>query len=454
MLGSWMVYTLLVTAVLGMAGLAVEEVLSALRRPTRGAWALAHVASVAIPTLIFGLSGRPETQTVHPAIAGAGFPQPALPLGTELEGNRLADLTWFLSGAWLVSSALLTTGLVVGWRRLNSALADCCAEELSGVRVLVSEDLGPAVTVGLPRRIVVPRWLLDEPAETLDAVVAHERSHMQARDPELILLAALPALLMPWNLPLWWQLARLRLAVEVDCDKRVLAHTNLTKVQYGRLLLDVGSRRRGRGFAGAAFSERPTDLQRRLERMMEKPMRRNGWMVLGMGFVAGAVTAVVFLMPRPQGIMIPLSELLPAWVTGVVPPSPSEVDASPSPVFTPMTSRPEIENVSEVFRAIERKYPPLLRDAGIGGRVVVWFFIDEVGRVQHIRMAQSSGQASLDAAAMTVAEVYEFTPALNGDRPTAVWVQFPVIFQAQIGRSVEVEPPRLQRPKTDGLVPR
>jgi len=145
---------------------------------------------------------------------------------------------------------------------------------------------------------------------------------------------------------------------------------------------------------------------------------------------------------------------LPAWVTGVVPPSPSEVDASPSPVFTPMTSRPEIENVSEVFRAIERKYPPLLRDAGIGGRVVVWFFIDEVGRVQHIRMAQSSGQASLDAAAMTVAEVYEFTPALNGDRPTAVWVQFPVIFQAQIGRSVEVEPPRLQRPKTDGLVPR
>ena len=29
--------------------------------------------------------------------------------------------------------------------------------------------------------------------------------------------------LMPWNLPLWWQWRRLRFAIEVDCDARVLA---------------------------------------------------------------------------------------------------------------------------------------------------------------------------------------------------------------------------------------
>jgi outer membrane biosynthesis protein TonB len=34
-----------------------------------------------------------------------------------------------------------------------------------------------------------------------------------------------------------------------------------------------------------------------------------------------------------------------------------------------------------VQRALERNYPPLLRDAGIGGTPVVWFFIDENGRV-------------------------------------------------------------------------
>ena len=28
---------------------------------------------------------------------------------------------------------------------------------------------------------------------------------------------------MPWNLALWWQLRRLRLAVEMDCDNRVVA---------------------------------------------------------------------------------------------------------------------------------------------------------------------------------------------------------------------------------------
>jgi hypothetical protein len=41
------------------------------------------------------------------------------------------------------------------------------------------------------------------------------------------------------------------------------------------------------------------------------------------------------------------------------------------PVFTPMTVSPEILNRNEVQQALIREYPPLLRDVGIGGRVVV-----------------------------------------------------------------------------------
>jgi periplasmic protein TonB len=116
-----------------------------------------------------------------------------------------------------------------------------------------------------------------------------------------------------------------------------------------------------------------------------------------------------------------------------LPPPPEEQgsDISAAPVFTPMTVRPEIKNVPEVIRAMEREYPPILRDAGIGGRVVVWFFIDEEGRVQDFRISTSSGHSALDDAAIKVASVYRFTPALNRDQKVKVWVQFPITFEVR-----------------------
>jgi periplasmic protein TonB len=116
-----------------------------------------------------------------------------------------------------------------------------------------------------------------------------------------------------------------------------------------------------------------------------------------------------------------------------LPPPPEEegADISAAPVFTPMTVRPEIKNVSEVIRAMEREYPPILRDAGIGGRVVVWFFIDEEGNVQDKRISESSGHSALDEAAMKVAGVYRFSPALNRDQKVKVWVQFPITFEVR-----------------------
>ncbi|MFV2006741.1 MAG: TonB family protein [Longimicrobiales bacterium] len=113
------------------------------------------------------------------------------------------------------------------------------------------------------------------------------------------------------------------------------------------------------------------------------------------------------------------------------PPSERENDISSAPVFTPMTVRPEIKNRGEVIRAMEREYPAILRDAGIGGRVAVWFFIDEDGTVRDTRISQTSGHAGLDDAAIKVADVYRFTPALNRDKKVQVWVQFTITFEVR-----------------------
>lgn len=115
-----------------------------------------------------------------------------------------------------------------------------------------------------------------------------------------------------------------------------------------------------------------------------------------------------------------------------LPPPPTDGGAlTDAPVFTPYTVAPELRNGTEVRRALERNYPPLLRDAGIGGNVLVWFFIDEQGRVQKTQLKQSSGHDALDEAALEVAEVMRFTPALNRDQKVPVWVSLPITFKAR-----------------------
>ncbi len=109
-----------------------------------------------------------------------------------------------------------------------------------------------------------------------------------------------------------------------------------------------------------------------------------------------------------------------------------EVEVSrDEPVFTPYTVAPELRNRDDVARALEREYPSLLRDAGIGGRVVVWLFIDEEGTVQNTRVNEPSGHTSLDEAALRVANVMQFSPAMNRDKKVPVWVSLPITFQTR-----------------------
>ncbi len=116
-----------------------------------------------------------------------------------------------------------------------------------------------------------------------------------------------------------------------------------------------------------------------------------------------------------------------------LPPPPDEVetDISDTPRFTPLSVQPAMLNRPEIIRTLEREYPPLLRDAGIGGTVVVWFLVDETGRVKDTRIATSSDHAALDAAALRVANVFRFSPPMNMDKAITAWVTFPITFETR-----------------------
>jgi len=110
------------------------------------------------------------------------------------------------------------------------------------------------------------------------------------------------------------------------------------------------------------------------------------------------------------------------------PPEEGQGQLQDAPVFTPYEVAPRMTNTREVQAALVRNYPRLLKDAGIGGEVLVWFFIDEEGKVVETLLNQSSGHFQLDEAALMVADIIQFTPAMNRDKVVPVWISLPITF--------------------------
>ena len=113
------------------------------------------------------------------------------------------------------------------------------------------------------------------------------------------------------------------------------------------------------------------------------------------------------------------------------PPPPAEDAGSVVPMVTPMDVAPRLLNSGAVQSALRSHYPPVLRDASIGGAVSVWFHIDEQGRVIETRIDRSSGYDLLDQAALALADEMEFSPAMNRDRRIPVWVALEIVFEVQ-----------------------
>lgn len=114
-----------------------------------------------------------------------------------------------------------------------------------------------------------------------------------------------------------------------------------------------------------------------------------------------------------------------------VAPTASDAQLEKRPTFTPYTVAPTLLNRQEMARALQRDYPPLLKKAGIGGRVLVNFYIDAKGQVHKTLIDESSGHKALDDAALRVAGEMRFSPALNRDKRVPVWVTFPITFEVK-----------------------
>ena len=251
-------YVIAVGTCLGLAGLLLESSLPA-GRPRRWVWCITIALSIVIPAVY---------RTQHNATVASL---------ADVAANtswwvRIGAFDSMLGQLWGVSSLLLIAwGMAsVLWTGYLMRRTQRDRTVVNGVDAVVTDSLGPA-TFGLWRsRIVIPRWVLALPATHRQYVLQHEDEHRRANDARLLFFSSMVLVLLPWNLALWWQLRRLRLAVEMDCDDRVVASLGNASA-YSQLLFDIAqaSSRAPRlqpGFLGGFGS-----LERRLKRLVSPP---------------------------------------------------------------------------------------------------------------------------------------------------------------------------------------
>jgi bla regulator protein BlaR1 len=225
----WAWYAAATGALVVIAAEALDRAAQLVRWQTRWVWLSAIVATIGV--LAYG-PHRPAARGL------AAFADTAIPI------NAVFVLLW--CGA----SLALVTRLVVSFMTARSRTTGFAVRDLDGVDVQVSDAIGPALVGLLRPRVVVPWWFLALPKTDRALVMLHEREHKRAGDQLVGAFGELALALVPWHVALWYAVRRLRRALELDCDARVLRRESNVE-RYGHLLLRCA---RSGGLAGSFTS--------------------------------------------------------------------------------------------------------------------------------------------------------------------------------------------------------
>jgi beta-lactamase regulating signal transducer with metallopeptidase domain len=304
MIALWMLRALAVSALLALAAIAADRGCRLVRRPTRFIWTFAVVASLVLPWLGVAGGGAGTASALAPPMAPTvGASPPRIHGGapaSERLAARLRTLDAPLLVLWALGSAFALARFGVGAASVARRRREWTTSDMDGVAVLLSHDFGPAV-VGVTRwSIVLPSWVQRLDLRQRALVLAHEMAHLRAGDPTLLHLAEVATAFAPWNPVLWYVLRRLRLAVEIDCDTRVLQGRPPSEAHaYGTLLLEVGARVLAGPVRTAALAEPFSSLERRIvaltDRAPHSPRARRSRLALhglaSVGLATGASVA-------------------------------------------------------------------------------------------------------------------------------------------------------------------
>ena len=322
-------YVVLVGILLSAAALAAEFSAKQRGRPGRWIWLATMLASLLLPLIIPNVTlqvpdlvtpAHNEKAIVLREVTSVRVPMAVLDLGIPETEAQPRWLDLFFHRLWLTASLIVLAGLassggLLYWRKRRWAHGHLC-----GTPVLIAPDVGPAVVGLLRPRIVAPSWVLQESPARQQFVLAHEQAHLDAGDPQMLTFALCLLVAMPWNLPMWWQFHRLRRAIEVDCDARVL-RGGRNVAEYCDTLIQVGQNQSGYIGVVAAMSESASFLEQRIKIMLLKPGKWTGLTaaVLILASLGVTVFAAQVVPPAPMDTSVQHEvSVRPATLAGYV----------------------------------------------------------------------------------------------------------------------------------------
>jgi hypothetical protein len=279
-------YVLGVVGILSLAGW-LADVGAPANVPRRWIWTTVIALSVLVPGVF-------ATVWTAPFVQIGGHQMLALtPAG--LSGWLGFDCRPFFLPLWAITSTIL---LFWGALAARTTTAQGKRMLLDGVPVTMTENLGPATIGAWKPRIVLPRWVLLLPDADRRLVLRHEEEHRSRHDAAIVFATSLLVALFPWVAPLWWQLRRLKIAVEMDCDRRVIA-AGAEPHAYCELLFKVAqAATRGREIQPALLGTLGS-LEQRLSRLSSAPQPTRLRSVASL-VAAMALLAAVLSMPHPM----------------------------------------------------------------------------------------------------------------------------------------------------------
>ncbi len=453
MIAIWMLYVSALSLCFFLAALALEHAAKLWARPRRVIWAAAIAASLLVPVAGLMIPSVPIPQRVAPGsmlieelvvmpAPATGVPSREGASVPRTIGGLIAGLNRPLLLLWGGASLVLALGLLRAGIGLRRRARGWRAAVVDGSDVLVAPDIGPAVVRLGGLKLVLPEWALSAEPPARSLMLLHENAHREARDPDLLLGATVALMLVPWALPLWWQVRRLQLAVETDCDRRVMGR-GADPHAYGVLLVSVGARSASQPLlAPTAFAESRSLLERRIEAMTPpNPKRRAVRTALAAGVSALSVAAACITPhPAPSRTLqrVPASVRQPVPVPQAATAFAQQSAPSPARRAAPgcTQQRQEVYSEDSVTERPERvntprlRYPDSLRAAGIGGRVLVQAIIDPSGHVESasVRILESS-HPGFEAPAQEGVLASTYRPGRIDGRAVRVRVRMPINFQ-------------------------
>ena len=416
MMLAWMLTTVMFGAWLALVAASAQPIARVLGWSTRWIWCVALAVASLWPVL-WQLAIR-----VLPSLADVAIAMPAIavaPDGAALLARSPAVAIALAGrvalGVWAIASALLAHRLVRSVLFVRRIRASAERRLLDGDAVLMTDGLGPA-TIGLRRRdVLVPRELLGLEVPLRRLVLRHEREHCDAGDPRLLFCAAIAVTLFPWNPALWLISRRLHLALEVDCDARVLA-SGADPTLYSRLLLMM-AQRRGPSALAPTLATPPSHLERRIVAMRSRLNRprplqltaAGAFVVLG---VAGACSAGAPDAPRVVSSAV----------------QSRRADSTSKPANAYFEFKLD-EQARQLPGTGALRYPDAMRQANREGEVLAQFIVDERGIVDPstLKVLKSTDPA-FTAAVQTALPTMRFSPARVKGRAVKQMVQQPFTF--------------------------